>query len=116
MTVERANALRASMHSSRRAIKGWQSEEGGQSKVYHKGVFLRMQAAAPPPVAEYDHWLAGMASSDPRGKSAMTGAKLRCAVVMVRQGGLQKSISTALGVSQACVSKWLALLPPELAA
>lgn len=76
--------------------------------------FLRCHSDAPPPVESYDAWLSEARSKDPRGKTQITGAKLRRAVTMKRGGQTAADIGRAIGVSGHSVWKWLALLPPEL--
>lgn len=85
----------------------------------HHGVFLRMHSATPPPAEEYNRWLADwIATSDKhgRGKTPLTGAKLRRIVVMRRQGSSLAECGRAVGVSPKPVLDWLARLPVEMSA
>lgn len=82
----------------------------------HHGGLLRMHSATPPPVEEYERWLSERLSNDRRARPKITGAKLRRMVVMRRQGSEMAEIGRAVGLKGAGPRKWLAMLPPELAA
>lgn len=82
----------------------------------HKGVYLRMHSAAPPPVEEYEAWLAANPVGK-KGKSPVTGTKLRRMVVMRRNGCSLTEITRAVGMTAASAAKrWLDLLPSGLSA
>lgn len=87
--------------------------------IVHKGPNVAIRSAAPPPVAAYDEWFAERQRTSNRrgrGKTPMTGAKLRRMVVMRRQGSTLKECGAAVGIGQVPAMEWLALLPSELGA
>ena len=67
-------------------------------------------------VAEYDQWLASALSVDPRGRTKLTGAKLRRAVQMRQAGQGLTAIGRAIGMDGSWVGQWLKRLPEGLAA
>jgi hypothetical protein len=83
----------------------------------HHGGLLRMHSAAPPPPAEYDAWLQAQATEKTKyGHTVVSGAKLRRAVVMRRNGCALAEIGRSLGVSGKTACLWLGSLPEELRA
>jgi hypothetical protein len=83
-------------------------------QVGNPAVLIAVQRkAAPPPVAQYDAWLDSV-PSDCRAKRKVTGARLRRAVVMQRDGYNISEIERATGYHG--LRPWIAKLPPELAA
>jgi hypothetical protein len=90
--------------------------EGGGARTVHSGVFVAIHSAAPPPIVEYDAWL-DLQLAKTRGKQTKwTGAKLRRAVIMRRNGCSPPEIGVAVGYSSREVSNWLAKLPEGLRA
>lgn len=85
----------------------------------HLGAYATVHSAAPPPVAEYDEWLAARAPKCRNGVRSrafnMTGAKLRRAVVMRRQGETLAEAGRAIGIGGPALMDWLARLPSHLA-
>lgn len=85
-------------------------------RLVSKAVFVLCRPQAVPPLSEYEVWLAAACSSDSRGKTSLTGTKLRRAVIMKRSGQTDKDIALVIGLSGSVVGRWLAKLPLELAA
>lgn len=79
--------------------------------IGHMGGLVAMHSKAPPPVAEYDAWLAALPN---RRGGRITGAKLRRAVIMRRQGASLEECGLAIGFRVPGIHKWLRRLPPEL--
>jgi len=89
---------------------------GGMEHADRFGTDLAMRPATPPPVAEYDKWLA---SRNERGhgqlhKAKKTGARLRRIVVMRRAGETWAACGEAVGVSRSVARAWVEMLPYEL--
>jgi hypothetical protein len=99
-----------------RATKNIKSDGGSGAHLYHMATFLLCHSTAPPPASEYETWLASAISHDPRGKTKLTGAKLRRVITMRRNGCSIREAGHSVGISAEALSKWLDRLPPELAA
>lgn len=71
----------------------------------------------PPPTTEYDDWLNSRNRAQHSGymMKKMSGAQLRRAVVMRKQGETWKSCGEAIGYSGKAVKQWLDFLPLHLA-
>ncbi len=91
---------------------------GSGCHYYHIGPLVRAHSAAPPPVLEYDAWVAAHTVSPKEGgrKIRLDGRTLRRVVVMRRNGCTFKEIGGSIGASANIARRWLAALPPELAA
>lgn len=91
--------------------------KGGGSFTFQTGrPDLRCRSKDPPPAVDYEQWLQSQFRVGPhgqRGRTIITGEKLRRAVRMIRNGYSKVEAGKAIGTD---VRKWLALLPPELAA
>jgi hypothetical protein len=100
-----------------RAVKHIKADSGSGCHMYHMATELRCHSIAPPPVEQYEEWLASAKSSDPRGKTSLTGMKLRRAVIAIRNGCSQTEAARAVGLASAgALNRWLQKLPLELAA
>jgi hypothetical protein len=99
-----------------RAVKHIRADGGSGCHMYHMATELLCHSERPPPTAEYDAWLESAKSADPRGKTSLTGTKLRRAVTAIRNGCSRTEAAKAVGLSRRALSKWLQKLPPELAA
>jgi hypothetical protein len=96
------------------AIRGMRSEGGSNAHLYHLAQFLPCHSKAPPPVGEYDEWLVANAPSR-QGHSPITGAKLRRAVILRRNGENMLETARLIGMKNGqSLARWLAKLPPEL--
>lgn len=73
---------------------------------------VRVQNAELASITDYDTWLSSAVSEDRRAKTKATGAKLRRAVQMVRNGCSRAEIARATGCSS--IMAWVKRLPAEL--
>lgn len=108
--------IRAAALKLHRATRGMKSDSGSGAHLWHKGIYVAVNQSAPPPVDKYDEWLAEHLKQARKWKITISGSRLRRAVVMTRNGSTCREIGSAIGMSGACISGWLAKLPPELAA
>lgn len=89
----------------------------GALHVGHRGAYLRMHSAVPPPVEEYEAWLCEYrANADRRSRTAVSGQKLRRMVVMRRGGSTLAECARAVGLQAPTAKRWFEALPPELTA
>ena len=79
------------------------------------GMSLRMANTGLPHVAEYDAFVALMtAGKNGNRANKMTGAKLRRAIVMKRNGCSANEVCDAIGISNSCLYNWLGIMPARL--
>lgn len=119
MTRNTLISARSDAYTCDRATKGFR-RENSQCAIVHLGGLAAIHSAAPPPVAEYDRWLSENSSERSKGTRSrffnMTGARLRRAVVMRRQGSTLKECGAAIGLTASWMKHWLGRLPQGLAA
>lgn len=114
--VRAFRSQRALLSHNRAAIRGLRDQSGSSAHLYHKGVYVAVHSAAPPPVEVYDQWIADNHPLKRRCGGAIEGRKLRRMVVMRRQGSSLKECGEAVGHSKHFARSWLSLLPTELGA
>lgn len=116
MTVNSLKAVKSDYYACQRSMRGLGDQTGSGVHVYHRGPLVACHSTAPPPVEEYEAWLAAHPVGK-RGKSVVTAAKLRRMVQMKRNGcGLVEIGRGCGGLSGGTVHKWLNLLPSGLSA
>ena len=110
-------AQKRGMANEQRNAASLRDQTGGGARSVHIGVFARIHSEAPPPVEEYETWLA-LQLAGTRGvkPNEITGAKLRRAVVMRRNGCGYREIGQSLARSGHNVKAWLERLPEGLRA
>lgn len=88
-------------YHNERATAGFRRENGrcGMVSMAHLAC---IRPGALPDVQAYDAWLADARSADPRGRSTLTGNKLRRAALMRETGSSFAEIGLALGVTSNC--------------
>lgn len=107
-------SIKATALHTEKMLGGYRGERcSGGIRLVSLAHLISVQNRAIPTADEYQKWFDGVRSPDPRAKSPITGAKLRRAVQMVRNGCSQAEISRAIGTN---ATRWLKMLPPELAA
>jgi hypothetical protein len=81
------------------------------------GTDMAIRPGTPPPVAEYDAWVARPSNQRPyqhcRNRE-QTGARIRRIVIMRRSGATWRECGEAVGVSGSTAKVWVEMLPPRL--
>lgn len=119
MSIEKVGSARKDGYLCDKATRGFK-RQNHHASIVHLGPMAAIRSATPPPVVEYDAWLAERAPDCRNGVRSrgfnMTGAKLRRMVVMRRQGCTGQDIGLALGITAIAANGWLRKLPEGLTA
>lgn len=110
-------SVKRQYYKNKQALAGLRDQTGSGMHLFHRGIYAAVHSTPPPPVAEYDRWLAGYCetlATSARAKVGVDGATLRRWVIMRRQGSSQKECGSARGMSGEVVCRWLNRLPEEL--